>query len=238
MIHVIAGTETYGAVRKVNSTPVVTRFAMLQLLPVYPLESYYLARLGTETRQGIPLIASHSTRDIHGLRLARLDRLSVMMAYVRALAVVLVLPGTIAFFILLGMSLNGSFSTPDEFARTLFLIVAVMFVVGALIGGASYLAMYRIDEREKKIREVCGGVLGIAADPANIAAESAEQLAPLIKQAMSEAKIANPSKLLQSPHEADEIQAALLLVACRLRIASGGNREPLEQAVDRLLNVL
>jgi hypothetical protein len=238
MVQVIAGTDTYGAVRKVRATPIVTRFAMLQLLPVYPLESYYLVRLGPGTFRGIPFLVSHASQEVHGLRLARLDRLSVAMAYLRALATVLVLPGTIMFFVLFVMVLTGSYQSPDWFAQVLILIVSVMFGVGMLIGGTSYLATYRVDAREKKIREICGSVLGIAADPANIAADSAVELGPMIKAAMADANIANPSRLLQNPQEADELQAALLLVACRMRIATGGDRGPLEQAVDQLLNVL
>lgn len=36
MVHVVAGTDTYGRVKCVLGTPIVTKFAMFQLLPLYP----------------------------------------------------------------------------------------------------------------------------------------------------------------------------------------------------------
>ncbi len=43
MTSVTVGSDVYGAVRKVGTTPIVTKFAMFQFLPVFPIESYYLA---------------------------------------------------------------------------------------------------------------------------------------------------------------------------------------------------
>lgn len=238
MITVIAGTETYGAVRKVASTPVVTKFAMLQFIPLYPLESYYLMRLGKDSFRGIPLIASATSRSIVGLRLARVDRLSVAMAYVRACAAILAMPGFLLLMITLVTLLNGSLNENDAFQRNSLSISLGLLGAGSVIGLSSYYATYVVDGRQKRIREVCGEILGIAADPAQIDVDTAAELMTPIKEALTKAEVNEPTKLLRNPQLASREQAGLLLVACRLRMATGGDREKLEQAVDDLLRVV
>lgn len=238
MITVVAGTETYGAVRKVASTPIVTKFAMLQFIPLYPLESYYLKRLGKDSFRGIPLIASATSRSIVGLRLARVDRLSVAIAYVRAFAGILGLPGFTIMVIAIVAMLTGSLNPQDSFQRSILPVATGMLCVGALIGLPTYYATYVVDGRERRIREVCDEILGIAADPAMVDPDTAGELMSHIKEALSKADVKEPTKLLRNPQLASREQAGLLLVACRLRIATGGDRDKLEQAVDDLLRVV
>jgi hypothetical protein len=45
MTTVVAGTDTYGRVKAVRGVPIVTRFATLQMLPLYPLQSFYFLGL-------------------------------------------------------------------------------------------------------------------------------------------------------------------------------------------------
>ncbi len=238
MVTVVAGSETYGAVRKVGSTPVVTKFVMLQLIPLFPLESYYLARLGKESIRGIPLVASQSSRSIVGLRLARVDRLSVVMAYIRFVAAALLMFGFLGLMIALVASPKMPQVSNDPLQEYLLSISVVLLGTGVLIGLPTYYATLVVPKREKRIREICGELLGIAADPAHVDTDTADVLMRFTKEAMAQSNISEPSKLLRNPSQATCEQAALLLLACRVRIASGVDREKLEQAVDSLLQVL
>jgi hypothetical protein len=83
-IHVVSGTDTYGRVKTVSGTPIVTKFAMLQLLPIYPIQSFYSTGSGPTETTGIPFLASTKSVPIHGFPLASLDLISVLLAYVRA----------------------------------------------------------------------------------------------------------------------------------------------------------
>jgi hypothetical protein len=51
MIHVTVGSDTYGRVKTVGTTPIVTRVGMISSLPVFPLESFYFVRVGERTSQ-------------------------------------------------------------------------------------------------------------------------------------------------------------------------------------------
>jgi hypothetical protein len=82
MFHVHMGTDTYGKVKQVGPTAVVTKFAMVSGMPLLPLESYYYA--GTGEEEGIPILMT--MRKVHGLPLARLNMLSVVIAYARAVS--------------------------------------------------------------------------------------------------------------------------------------------------------
>ena len=82
MIHVSVGTEIYGRVKQVGSTPVVTKFWALSLMPIVPLQSYYFIRFGQRKSQGCPFLAESYSTAIVGIPLVRLDRLSVVISYV------------------------------------------------------------------------------------------------------------------------------------------------------------
>ena len=115
MVHISAGTDTYGRVKAVAGTPIVTKFAMLQLLPLYPLQSFYFTGTGPIETTGVPFLASTTSVAIKGIPLATLDVTSVVMAYARGvfggLAIVgfmVIVPGI--------MSLTGE--NLDDFAMT------------------------------------------------------------------------------------------------------------------------
>src|SRR5258708_3908249 len=93
MTGIHAGTDTYGKVKKVGPTTVVTRFAMLSAFPIWPLESYFYAGRGESRFQGVPFFAGVHTTEIRGLPLARIDWFSVLMAYLRGLLGTMVVVG-------------------------------------------------------------------------------------------------------------------------------------------------
>lgn len=48
MVPVVVGTDSYGRVKCVGKTPIVTRFEMLQMFPLRPIESMYFCGMGEE----------------------------------------------------------------------------------------------------------------------------------------------------------------------------------------------
>ena len=72
MIHVSVGTEIYGRVKQVGSTPVVTKFWALSLMPIVPLQSYYFIRFGQRKSQGCPFLAESYSTAIVGIPLGAL----------------------------------------------------------------------------------------------------------------------------------------------------------------------
>ena len=68
----------------VGRTPTVTKFAMFQFLPIYPLESYYFTCTDSTEMTGVPFLASSQAVVINGVPLARVDPISVAIASVRA----------------------------------------------------------------------------------------------------------------------------------------------------------
>src|SRR4051794_39809742 len=76
------GSDTYGRVKTVDSTPIVTKFGMVSAFPVFPLESFYFIRSGESTSEGIPFLAQVHSTGIKAIPLARVDKLSVLMAYI------------------------------------------------------------------------------------------------------------------------------------------------------------
>src|SRR5690349_7327227 len=85
MVVVTAGSDTYGRVKVVAGTPIVTQFFMVQLLPVYPLRSFYFLSADHVKSSGIPGIAAVYSREFNAIPLAKIDRASVAMAYIRGL---------------------------------------------------------------------------------------------------------------------------------------------------------
>lgn len=238
MVTAIYGTDTYGAVRKVGTTPIVTRFAMLQFIPLIPLESYYLARHGKERYSGVPLIFSETSRSIHGLKLARVNRLSVLVAYIRAIGGTLFLFGFTGAFVMFLISFQIEPNPNDEFQRYIVPVSVAIADLGALIAGPTYLATYMVPEREKRIREACAESLGFAADPACCDQETAEKLLNLAKRALAECGTTTPSELLRTPRLALPEQARAMVILCRAALALKGDPHKLEHVVDELLLLL
>lgn len=234
MTTVTYGVDLYGAVKKVGNTPIVTRFAMLQFLPIYPIESFYLAGVGAEKRSGVPLVFWSTTKEIAGLKLARVSRASVVVAYIRAAAALPLIMGMLGLFfgIVAGEDAGGM-------SRGAILDWSALIVAGAIaVGGTTYFWTYSVPAREKQIRTYCAAVLGMAADPAQFDLGTARSLVEMAKKALGQANFSDPKEALRDTASLDRHAALLLLIWARGRMAVNVDREEMDEASDRLLGVL
>jgi hypothetical protein len=174
MLHVVSGTDTYGRVKTVGKTPIITKFEMLHFIPLVPIRSYYLGRLGPAKTTGIPFLMMTHKVKVTGIPLARIDWLSVRIAYVRALFAVLFLLGLLGSLLVgdpaLIISLQGG--GLDEAAWTFVSAALVCLGVAVVGGGLTYL-IPTTTRRERAIRQYCGELLGMCIDPARVTRKSA-----------------------------------------------------------------
>jgi hypothetical protein len=225
MVTVVVGSDTYGSVKKVGPTPVVTRFEMFSGVPLIPEESYYFVGFGETTWEGIPLLFHRRTTEVHGIPLALLDGPSVLMAYFRGLCGAMVVVGFLA--IVPGiMALTGEHLDDLALKGTTGLVACL--VLGVVAGLASYMLPFPVLRREKAIRSLCGTVLGICADPAKIRKDYAELLRSTLDETLSSEA---PQPAMTSRPDEDVYR----LVEARNEIALGGSRERLENLTDDLL---
>lgn len=232
---VAAGTELYGAVRKVDTTPIITKFAMLQFFPLFPVESYYLYRVGPEQRDGVPLIFGTTSKAIVGLRLARVNRLSATIAYLRAIGAAVGLFGVTGVVMWIALSFSMPMKDGDPIRRYWLPVASTLVVTGIVISMPTYYFTYVVPIRDKSIRRHCGDVLGIAADPAHCELETARELFRLTRDLLTESGISVPKKVVNDPSLTDADQKRLLLVLARIMIAIEGRRDALERLTDSLL---
>jgi hypothetical protein len=235
MISVTAGTDTYGAVRKVRKTPIVTKFAMLELFPIFPIESYYLSHLGQISHEGIPLIYAETSRSIVGYRLARVDRLSAVVTYVRAIGAAFAVVGSIGLIFGIFMSSAERVNAADPVDRYIVLVSGLLLATAILIAVPTYIFTFVVPEREKEIREYCDDALGIAADPARLDSFMVEEFLELTIATLAQAGIVEPYDAIRQPITTTAEQKRLLLVFARSKIALGGSREEFEPLTDSLL---
>jgi hypothetical protein len=174
MVGIMFGSDVYGAVHRVRGTPIVTRFWMLYLLPVVPVESLYLRRLGQQTGLMIPFVGGATQTKVYGIRCARIDLLSVGIAYIRGIAGLAVLVGSVVTFGLLLSRMSGP--PPDDFQRVAAIVGGAALALGLLIGGATYAFTFGVPSRDRRIREACARAFGIAIDPARVKADVAAQI--------------------------------------------------------------
>jgi hypothetical protein len=164
MIHVSAGTDTYGRVKTVAGTPIVTKFAMLQFLPLYPLQSYYFIGTGPTETTGVPFLASMKTVAVSGIPLATVDTTSVAIAYARGVFGALAIVG---FMVIIPGIMYLSGERLDNFAMMATRALLISLIVGA-VGGLLTYALLLTPRREREIRQHCGELLGVAVDPARV----------------------------------------------------------------------
>jgi hypothetical protein len=218
MYHVTVGSDTYGRVKKVGSTPIVTKFGMLSGFPVFPLESFYFAGFGETTSEGIPFLAqSHSTA-IEGIPLARVDKLSVFMAYARGLFGTMTIVGFIGAFMIFMTWITGE--QINDRMSTIATGVGACLGLGIVAGACTYFVPFQMTRRERNIRRLCGTILGIAADPARVRGDFARSIERSLDGGLI---VAGQTEILSE------------LVRTRLRIALGEARLPLEDLTDELL---
>lgn len=171
MITISAGTDTYGRVKSVHGTPIVTKFAMLQFIPLFPLESIYLTGAGSVSNAVIPFVASFQSVETQGIRLANTDRTSVLMAYVRSAFASIAVLGFIGVIFPGVTYMSGT--RLDEFAMSVLKCMSIALIFG-VVGGATTYVIPLTTRRERRIRSSCYQVLGVAIDPAKLPAETAE----------------------------------------------------------------
>jgi hypothetical protein len=239
MIHVSFGTDTYGAVRSVARTPVVTKFWMLQAFPVFPLESYYLLRLGKKTRSGVPLLGGESHQEIIGLPCRRISRLSVLVTYVRGIAAVFVL---LSMIVLLGFAVvsltDPAFQGLNAEQKNVLTIALYGLAGSVSLGLSTCLFTLWTPRRERRIRLACARVLGIAADPAHVKTDFAQQIAERIREPLEQLAPAGLVAVLRRPGDFDPKVLDLWLVHVRTQIADNMQTLHHEAATDRILEAL
>ena len=215
MYYIKIGTDTYGRVKAVSGTSIVTKFAMVNFLPLYPLESYYSFGTGEKKSQGVPL--------------TRLDYASVAVAYLRGVFGTLAVFGSISFFSFVMWLLNQRF---DEFAQYATWFLLACLVVGIIGGTLTYL-IPNTSRRERTIRECCGEIVGVAVDPALVQAEFAQALADYAKDVEYESAVVHPKF-------ADKGQFAMAkeMLQVRVEIALGNTDPVLERRTDELIERL
>jgi hypothetical protein len=211
MLFVSAGTDTFGRVKVVSGTAIVTKFFMFQMLPIFPLKSFYLIRLGKTVTSGIPIIAESNSREIVGIPLASVDITSVIMTYVRAILSAFLIFGVLGSMIML-------IDHEPASRRNLTLTVLAIAVVG---GAATYL-LPLASKREQEIRQRCSEILGLAVDPARISPAANEKIVEHVKNIYT---------------QADQSKRALVceLILTRASIPQSQNRKPLNDRTDELL---
>jgi hypothetical protein len=222
------GSDTYGRVKTVGGTPIVTKFFMANGFPIYPLQSYYFSRSDEVAGSGIPFLSQYEL-SITGIPLARIDRTSVIVAYLRGLCGLLTLFGSIGALFVLGMLLRGDQGGVGPAVLEGMYGLTVFLAIGVVCGGLTYLVPLT-SRRERRIRLYCGELLGFCADPARIPAELAhamweDQLKRAAAANMSESSLSRRNELLQ-------------LLAARCQIASDQQLAEAECTTDEVLKRL
>jgi hypothetical protein len=229
LIHVRTGSDTYGKVKKVGRTPIVTKFQMLQSIPIWPLQSYYFRGRGPVKREGIPFFFETLSSEIKGLPLERLDRFSVSIAYIRGICGVLFVLGFVSIVPLISYLRGERF---DDFAVVFTRLLVTFFLVGLIGGSLTYLIGSRIDERERNIRLFCGEILGICADPARIRTDVAARIERAIGQRIADDASGQSSNVARIVKRNDLLNE---LVQIRAQIAIRQPEVSLERRTDELL---
>ncbi len=225
-MHFMMGTGIYGEVKKVGPTPIITKFVMIQLLPIYPLQSIYATGPVETTLEGIPFIASTTSADVDGFPLARVDRASLVIAYCRALCAILLIVATFGALLITMLKPAGGL---DHAAQRTMYGLAIAFVAAVTAGASSYLIPLT-NRRDAAIRHHCGDILDACIDPAMVDPDHWHRIEHL----------ANRGTAFQEPATDPESRLSLVrkLIAYRLEIAQGNEDASMEAPSDVLLTQL
>lgn len=216
------GSDVYGRVKEVGGTPVITRFVMVQHVPVFPLRSFYYLGESKAWRQRIPFVVTFSKTQIRAIPLERIDWLSVAITYLRGVCAILMIPMVAVAVMVLATSLTKAGPPLDE-TRMLFLkVVTVVGVAAIAIGAVSYY-LPLLTAREERIRTHCGALLGMCIDPAQITADQARRLEEEVETMKGAALDERYLKLTRH------------LVIARARIAQDRDVDQMEARTDQIL---
>lgn len=229
MLIVTFGSDTYGRVKRVGKTSVVTKFIMLQFMPMFPLGSFFHARRGNSGNDLVSLLYGIDATAARAIPLARIDWLSVAMAYFRGACGALALVGSMSLIPGI-MRLSGE--RPDRFAVIVTQVLVACLVVGAAGGAASYCLPWQVGSRKKLIRCACGEVLGMHVDPASFQQEFAHEFEVLFRNAIAGDEMQAAAEQVESRERFDLL---LALIAARLQISLGVSQPAIEQRTDELL---
>lgn len=194
---------------------------MFQFLLICPLESSHFTCTGSTETTGVPFLASSQTVVINGVPLARVDPISVAMAYVRATFAAMIVFGFMSTVSII-MTFTGE--RLDRFAMIMMCGLIACFIFG-VIGGAITYIIPLVPSRERLVRKYCGKTFGICVDPACVPADAA-------------VGIEEDATQFTSSNGTGESQSALIqeLITCRLKIARGIDADAMEQQTDELVD--
>lgn len=229
MVAVHVGTDTYGRVKRVGATSVVTKFAMIYAFPLIPRESYYMSGAVETTTEGIPFVFTTQTTRFQGLPLARLDGLSVAMAYLRGLFGTLTVVGS--FYIVLLVS-RATGQRHDEFVDVAGKVLLTCLAAGVGGGLLTYIPGIQTTARDRAIRRECGEILGICADPARVRDDVVRSLGQALRE-QRRSMLAEQKRTGIS--ESPEVALQFQLLAARIRLALGEPDAALEAETDEIL---
>ena len=232
---VTVGSDTYGKTQVVDGTPIVTKFAMVSLLPVWPLESFYFAGFGEQTGTMIPFVGGSTSQKIIGIPMARLHTQSVCLAVARGIAGAMLVFGLPPALIGVVNYLTGE--RMDAGAKIAITVMSVLAVVGAVAGAATYLIGRTVDARSRAIRSACGRVLGVAADPAFAKADAADAIKRTVDAELAARGVPNPDAAVLARTTAPREILDLLIVRTRAKLARG-NVSPADDPVTKQLLAL
>jgi hypothetical protein len=218
MMHVAIGTDFYGRVKTVGETSIVTRFGTFQHLPFFPLQSFYIYGYETIETFGNPFVAGSQPVATNAIPLAKVDKISVTMTFIRALLAIMLLAGAGIGSIILVAGDNGR---PGE-RETLLLIACSLLGFCAVFGTLTYVVPLT-SHREREIRRVCAVLLGLSVDPARLPVAVSIDIAKYANERFAE-KNNGQTQLVRD------------LILARANISQLINVEQMELKTDELLD--
>lgn len=170
---VSVGTDTYGRVKRVGNTAIVTKFFAVGGFPLGSVTSYYVVGKRKFPADKPPLADIRQLGPIEAIPLRRVDAASERMALIRACLGVLIAVGALFGGLPLLIRLVSIMpARPMDEYQTLMVTGGAVTLVGCLGGLLSY-ARGSAPPREATIRRRCGELLGICIDPAAVTEDSA-----------------------------------------------------------------
>jgi hypothetical protein len=206
--------DTYGRVKSLHGTAVITGFFALNSFPCVPKQSFYV------------FPKDHTGAEEVALELQRIDRTSAAMAYARGLFGALVVVGFIGAIFTIVMALCGP-NRPLDDLGLLFRNTLLICLVAGLLGGIVSYWIPLVGRRERKIRAYCGQLCMICVDPAVLRSQYSSYLHSLVE------------RTVQAEHLTEQRQKLLLsLFSTRSRLAEFPGNAFLEAETDQLLQQL
>ncbi|WP_337176871.1 hypothetical protein [Paludisphaera sp.] len=199
----------------------MTVFTTVNLMPLYPRESFYVKPQAPRAWACEPVLFRDDGKVLQALPLTSIDRASVIMAYMRGLFALLTLSGVL----LLVPAIHSLMGEPlDDLGRIATRVMSASALIG-IVGGCLSYAVPLLTERERRIRRSCGECLGLAVDPARLWGDQAEKIVDILSA---------------GPEPRDSTRHRLIrdLTRTRARLAYAAEVAALEARTDRLLEEL